>query len=57
MKKVSIAMYSTFVQPGWKSQRLEKLVPFLISKKIFKKGYGLKRFKQSNNINHLDLSF
>ncbi|KQA98436.1 hypothetical protein CGT92_15780 [Vibrio metoecus] len=43
MKKVSIAFYSTFQRPGWKSEQLEVLVPRLKKEGIFSRGYGIKR--------------
>lgn len=46
MKKVSIAFYSTFQRPGWKSEQLEVLVPRLKEEGIFSRGYGIKRIGQ-----------
>ncbi len=45
MKKISIAFYSTFKKPGWKSEQLEVLVPQLKKENMFCKGYGIKRFE------------
>ena len=41
--KMSVAMYSTFHSPGWKSEQLEVLVPLLRNENLFCKGYGIKR--------------
>lgn len=46
MKKVSIAFYSTFKTPGWKSEQLEALVPRLREENLFSKGYGIRNFKK-----------
>lgn len=51
MKTVSIAFYSTFTPPGWKSEQLEKLVPRLEKENAFVKGYGIKRFDKNTNEN------
>ncbi len=55
MKKVSIAFYSTFSPPGWKSEQLQDIVPKLESEGYFEKGYGIKRLGKVGN-KALDLS-
>lgn len=42
MSKVSIAMFSTFKRPGWKSEVLEQIVPILRARDLLVKGYGIK---------------
>lgn len=42
MSKVSIAMFSTFRRPGWKSEVLEQIVPMLRARNLLVKGYGIK---------------
>ncbi|EMA9067715.1 glycosyltransferase family 4 protein [Vibrio parahaemolyticus] len=55
MKKISIAFYSTFKRPGWKSEQLESLVPKLRQQNMFHKGYGL-RFLRNEEEKDLFLS-
>lgn len=43
MKKLSIAMYSTYFEKGWKSEQLKLMIPFFAGQGRLEVGYGIRR--------------